>query len=84
MREVCHAQLPLAARSSHPRAEELVMMSRALDDNHSVLRAVHGDLLRVRDADAKQGRKGMSAEQVVRAAVVKRSSASATRSLRFS
>jgi len=46
-------------------------MSRALDANRSILRAVHDDLLRVRKADARQGRKGLSAEQVVRAAVVK-------------
>lgn len=48
-------------------------MSRALDAKRvgSSLRAVHADLLRVRKADAKQGRRGMSAEQVARAAIVK-------------
>jgi IS5 family transposase len=46
-------------------------MSRLLDANHLGLKAVHADLLRIRRADAKQGRKGMSAEQVVRAAIVK-------------
>lgn len=46
-------------------------MSRLLDANRDVLKAVHADLLRVRRADAKQGREGMSAEQVVRAAIVK-------------
>jgi transposase, IS5 family len=72
MRDVYHAQLPLAAsRGNHPRADELAEMSRALDANRSALRAVHVDLLRIRNADATQGRKGMSAEQVVRAAVVK-------------
>jgi IS5 family transposase len=46
-------------------------MNRTLDANRSILRAVHADLLRVRKADAKRGRKGLSAEQVVRAAAVK-------------
>ena len=46
-------------------------MSRLLDANRVALKAVHADLLRIRKADAKRGRKGMSAEQVVRAAIVK-------------
>jgi transposase, IS5 family len=46
-------------------------MSRLLDENRGALKAVHADLLRVRKADAKRGRKGMTAEQVVRAAIVK-------------
>jgi len=46
-------------------------MSRLLDANRDVLKAPHADLLRIRRADAKQGRKGMTAEQVVRAAIVK-------------
>lgn len=71
MRDVYHAQLPLASRNNHPRSAELAEMSGALDANRSVLRAVHADLLRIRSADAKRGRRGMSAEQVVRVAVVK-------------
>jgi IS5 family transposase len=71
MRQVYHAQLPLAARSTHPRAAELAEMSRTLDANRPILKAVHADLLRVREADAKRGRKGLSAEQVVRIATVK-------------
>jgi IS5 family transposase len=46
-------------------------MSRLLDANQVALKAVHADLLRIRKADAKQGREGMSAEQVVRAAIIK-------------
>jgi IS5 family transposase len=46
-------------------------MSRLLDSNRDVLKAVHADLLRIRRADAEQGREGMTAEQVVRAAIVK-------------
>ena len=71
MRHVYHAQLPLACRSSHPRSAELTEMSRLLDANRIVLKAVHVDLLRIRKSDAKRGRKGMSAEQVVRAGIVK-------------
>jgi transposase, IS5 family len=46
-------------------------MSRVLDANLDVLRGVRKDLLRLRKADAKKGREGMSAEQVVRAALIK-------------
>src|SRR5437016_3888493 len=71
MRHVYHAQLPLTSTNSHGRAAELCEMSAALDANLPVLRRVHADLLRQRKADAKQGREGMTAEQVVRAALVK-------------
>jgi transposase, IS5 family len=71
MRRRYHAQLPLTSTSSHPRAAELCEMSAALDANLGVLGRVRADLLRVRKADAKQGREGMTAEQVVRAALVK-------------
>ena len=67
MRAVYHAQLPLTTTSAHPRSEELVEMSRVLDANHAVLKAVHRDLLRLKKADAKLGREGMSAEQALRA-----------------
>jgi transposase, IS5 family len=71
MRRRYHAQLPLTSTNSHPRAAELCEMSAALDANLGVLGRVHADLLRVRKADAKHGREGMTAEQVVRAALVK-------------
>ena len=71
MRRTYHAQLPLTCSSSHPRAAELREMSAALDANLGILQRVRNDLLRVRKADAKQGREGMTAEQVVRAALVK-------------
>lgn len=71
MRQVYHAQVPLACRGNHPRSAELTEMSRLLDANRVALKAVHADLLRIRKADAKRGRKGMNAEQVVRAAIVK-------------
>lgn len=71
MRRTYHPQLPLTSANAHPRAAELCAMSAALDANVGVLRRVHADLLRVRKADAKHGREGMTAEQVVRAALVK-------------
>ena len=71
MRKTYHAQLPLTSMSSHPRAAELCVMSAVLDANPEVLRRVHADLLRQRKADARLGREGMTAEQVVRAALVK-------------
>ncbi len=71
MRDLYHAQLSLTAKSTHPRAEELAVMSQALDANLDVLKRVRQDLLRQRRADAKKGREGMSAEQVLRAALIK-------------
>lgn len=71
MRRAYHPQLPLAAESDHPRSVELATMSKLLDENHGGLKTVQADLLRVRHADAKRGRQGMTAEQTVRAAVVK-------------
>lgn len=71
MRRTYHAQLPLTSTNPHPRAAELCAMSAALDANLGTLRRVQADLLRVRKADAKQGREGMTAEQVVRSALVK-------------
>jgi len=71
MRDLYHAQLSLTSKSTHPRAEELAVMSRALDANLGILKRVRQDLLRLRKADAKRGREGMSAEQVLRAALIK-------------
>jgi IS5 family transposase len=71
MRDLYHAQLSLTSQSNHPRAEELAVMSQALDANLDILNRVRQDLLRPRKADAKKGREGMSAEQVLRAALIK-------------
>jgi len=71
MRRTYHPQLPLTATNDHVRAAELRAMSAALDANLPVLRRVQNDLLRTRKAAAKRGREGMTAEQVVRSAVVK-------------
>jgi transposase, IS5 family len=71
MRKTYHAQLPLAATNSHARSVELSEMSRALDANLPMLKQVRSDLLGIAKSDARLGREGMSAEQVVRAAIVK-------------
>ena len=71
MRKTYHAQLPLTSMSPHPRAAELCVMSAVLDANPEVLGRVHADLLRQRKADARLGREGMTAEQVLRTALVK-------------
>jgi IS5 family transposase len=71
MRRTYHAQLPLTSTNSHPRSAELCIMSTALDANVEVLHRVRADLLRQRKAKATDGREGMTAEQVVRAALVK-------------
>jgi IS5 family transposase len=73
MRRLYHDQLPLTpGEARHPRAAELVEISRVLDANTDVLRAVRRDLLvRFGKVDAKRGREGMTAEQVLRAALVK-------------
>ena len=83
MRRTYHAQLPLMSANAHPRAAELCEMSAVLDANVGVLRRVHADLLRQRKADAKRGREGMTAEQVVRAALVKQMFGSSYEELAF-
>src|SRR5271170_5462766 len=71
MRQLYHDQLPLCPTGAvHPRAAELVEMSRLLDTMTSSLAAVRLDLTR-RKVSVKKGRKGLSAEQVLRATVVK-------------
>jgi IS5 family transposase len=83
MRRTYHAQLPLTSTNAHPRAIELCEMNAALDANLGVLRRVRADLLRLRKADAKHGREGMTAEQVVRAALVKQMFGSSYEELAF-
>jgi IS5 family transposase len=73
MRRPYHDQLPLAARGAHhPRAAELQEMGRILDAMTGELAMVCQDLVsRGRRADPNRGREGMTAEQALRAAVVK-------------
>jgi transposase, IS5 family len=72
MREKSKKQLPLMhLTSDHPQARELEAISRILDAEATITALVHQDLCRGRELSAT-GANGMSAEQVLRAAIVKR------------
>jgi transposase, IS5 family len=72
MRRLYHEQLPLSpSEARHPRAAELIEMSRMLDASTVPLAAIQRDLTRGRKVSTKKGREGLSAEQVLRAALVK-------------
>jgi transposase, IS5 family len=71
MRKAYHAQLPLAPSNPHAWGDELRMMSQLLDANLGILGKVRADLSGVEKANAKAGRPGLTAEQVVRAALLK-------------
>lgn len=71
MRATIHAQMPLVEQAiEHEHARELEMMSQVLDDEPEVLLLVQTDISKV-GTDPDTGRPGMTAEQVLRAAVVK-------------
>lgn len=71
MRKKNQKQMPLLINSiDHPRAAEWESISRILDDNPTIYDLVLQDLTRgVKNRNA--GAEGMSAEQVVRAAIIK-------------
>jgi transposase, IS5 family len=70
MRRTMLDQLPLVpAAIAHVHARELEKMSEVLDRLPEVLELVHADL--VDQVDPNRGREGMTAEQVLRACVVK-------------
>ena len=74
MREVLFEQLHLVpSRLEHVHARELNRMSIVLDQLPEAAKLVHADLLRrkSRSVDPYLGRQGMTAEQVLRACVVK-------------
>lgn len=71
MREMIHRQQPLvAAPISHEHARELQKMSEVLDELPEPVSLVHADLVPSGSRPDK-GRKGMTAEQVLRALVIK-------------
>lgn len=71
MRRMIDEQMPLVQRwVSHPRADEYQMMSLVLDDAPEALRAVFA-CLTANGADPNRGRDALTAEQVLRIAVVK-------------
>ena len=55
---------------AHPHAKELEVISQFLDDNYSILDLVYQDLSK-KELKTFLGAKGMSAEQVLRAAIIK-------------
>ena len=71
MRKKVKKQMPLMPPEiDHPQAEELSAISRILDSNPIIYDLVMQDLC-PKKIKSKAGAKGMSAEQVIRAAVVK-------------
>jgi len=71
MREKSKKQLPLMHLApDHPQARELEAISRILDKEPTIAALVHQDLCRGRDL-TNTGANGMSAEQVLRVAIVK-------------
>jgi IS5 family transposase len=71
MREKYQKQMPLMTSVvEHPHARELEVISQTLDENSSILDLIYQDL----NENGNQtflGAKGMSAEQVLRAAIIK-------------
>lgn len=71
MRKKIHAQLPLVPnRINHQHADELWAISDLLDETPSALELIHADLVRG-VGNPETGREGLSAEQVLRAIIVK-------------
>jgi IS5 family transposase len=69
MRKICKKQLPLPEEApAHPKVEELAKISVILDKNSSIYTLVAQDLGIAKKAT---GSEGMSAEQVVKAAIIK-------------
>ena len=72
MRKKSKKQMPLMpAATDHPQAKELENISRILDANPIICDLAMQDLREVSNKAKKSGACGMTAEQVVRAAIVK-------------
>jgi IS5 family transposase len=74
MRRIVHQQLHLVPASiAHAHARELEQMSAVLDAMPEVVRWVRDDLIRrpAKRIDPNKGREGLTAEQVLRALIVK-------------
>jgi transposase, IS5 family len=72
MRKKRQKQMPLMpAASDHPQAIELENISRILDANPIICDLAMQDLREVSNKAKKSGARGMTADQVVRAAIVK-------------
>jgi len=72
MRKKSKKQLPLMSDAGdHPQAVELKNISRILDANPTICDLAMQDICKVNKAERKSGANGMTAEQAVRAAIVK-------------
>ena len=81
MRKAHIQQLPLAeATPDHPKAKELAKISEILDQNSSIYDLVLQD---IGTAGAETGAHGMTAEQVLRAAIIKQIEGFSYRALAF-
>ncbi len=81
MRKIRNQQLPLAeATTDHPKAKEFAQVSTILDSNDSIYSLARQDL---GVSDNNVGANGMTAEQVIRAAVIKQIEGYTYRELAF-
>ena len=72
MRKKSKKQMPLMEPAvDHPRAAELEAINRILDDNPIISELVLQDLCKGKRRRRRSGAKGMTAEQVLRAGIVK-------------
>jgi IS5 family transposase len=84
MRKARIQQLPLTeATPDHPKAKELAKISEILDANSSIYDLVLQDLGIPDDNEADTGARGMTAEQVLRAAIIKQMEGFSYRELSF-
>jgi len=83
MRKTVHEQRPLVAQGiEHEHAKEFEAISRLLDEHPEVYDLVHADLV-AGGIDPGKGREGMSAEQVLRALIVKQMNGFSYKELSF-
>ena len=63
----------------HPQSKELEVVSGVIDSNPTICEHILQDLNRGKSESQRAGAKGMSAEQVIRCAIIKQVEGSATR-----
>ena len=72
MRKKVKKQMPLMdSKIDHPRADELEAISLIIDNNPTICDHVMQDLCKAKPDSVPRGANGMTAEQVLRAAIVK-------------
>lgn len=81
MRKTRNQQLPLAETTAdHTKAKELAMISKILDDNDSIYDLALQD---VTTSPNKGGANGMTAEQIIRAGIIRQIEGYSYRELSF-